>query len=91
MAELNALASTTHELRSLISQTVTHTSMVPTRIGKPEETGEHFPVREKLGNFAKTGKVREFYSKYWKNQKKLHWKIENKYRKICQPVIVKTL
>ena len=31
----------------------------------------HFPVREKLGNFVKTGKVREFYSKYWKNQKKI--------------------
>ena len=41
--------------------------MVPTRTGKPEE---HFPVREKSWNFAKTGKVREFYPKYWKNQKK---------------------
>ena len=28
-----------------------------TRTGK---TGEHFPVREKLGNFADTEKVREF-------------------------------
>ena len=28
------------------------------------------------GNFVKTGKVREFYSKYWKNQKKLSWKTE---------------
>ena len=46
------------------------------------------------GNFVKTGKVREFYSKYWKNQKKLYWKIEKntgKVREICQPVIVKTL
>ena len=40
--------------------------------------GRHFPVREKSGNFVKTGKVREFYSKYWKNQKKLYWKIEKK-------------
>ena len=31
---------------------------------KPGKTGEHFPVREKSGNFAKTGKVREFYPKY---------------------------
>ena len=34
------------------------------------KTGEHFPVRQKLGNFAETGKVREFYPKYWKDQKK---------------------
>ena len=27
-----------------------------------------FPVREKSGNFEKTGKVREFYPKYWKNE-----------------------
>ena len=38
------------------------------------------------GNFAKTGKVREFYPKYWKNRKKNSW-----VREICQPVIVKTL
>ena len=65
--------------------------MVPTRTGK---MGQHFPVREKSGNFAKTGKVREFYPKYWKNQKKLYWKVEKDTRKvgeICQPVIVKTL
>ena len=43
------------------------------------------------GNFVKTRKVREFYSKYWKNQIKLYWKIEKntgKVREICQPVIV---
>ena len=34
------------------------------------KTGEHFPVREKSGNFAKTGKVKEFYLKYWEDQKK---------------------
>ena len=53
--------------------------MVPTRTGnqgKPGKMGRHFPVREKSGNFVKTGKVREFYSKYWKNWKKLYWKIE---------------
>ena len=71
--------------------------MVPTGTGnqgKPGEMGRHFPVREKSGNFVKTGKVREFYSKYWENWKKLHWKIEKntgKVREICQPVIVKTL
>ena len=40
--------------------------------------GEHFPVGERLGNFAKIGKIREFYPKYWKDQKKLCWKIEKK-------------
>ena len=43
--------------------------MVPTGTGKPGKMGKHFPVREKSGNYVKTGKVREFYSKYWKNQK----------------------
>ena len=58
--------------------------MVPTGTGnqgKPGKMGRHFPVRE-------------FYSIYWKNQKKLYWKIEKntgKVREICQPVIVKTL
>ena len=72
-------------------------NMVPTGTGnqgKPGKMGRHFPVRKKSGNFVKTGKVREFYSKYWKNWKKLHWKIEKntgKVREICQPVIVKTL
>ena len=44
--------------------------MVPTGTGnqgKPGKMGRHFPVREKSGNFIKTGKVREFYLKYWKN------------------------
>ena len=71
--------------------------MVPTGTGnqgKPGKMGRHFPFREKSGNFVKTGKVREFYSKYWKNQKKLYWKIEKntgKVWEICQPVMVKTL
>ena len=73
------------------------TTMVPTGTGnqgKPGKMGRHFPVREKSGNFVKTGKVREFYSKYWNNWKKLYWKIEKntgKVREICQPAIVKTL
>ena len=46
-------------------------SVVPTRTGKPGKIGEHFPVRKKSRNFAKTGKVREFYTKYWKNLKKI--------------------
>ena len=46
--------------------------MVPTLTGK---TGKHFPVREKSGNFAKTGKVREFYPKYWENKKKYTGKL----------------
>ena len=36
--------------------------MVPTGTGnqgKPGKMGRHFPVREKSGNFVKTGKVRE--------------------------------
>ena len=36
--------------------------MVPTGTGnqgKPGKIGRHFPVREKSGNFVKTGKVRE--------------------------------
>ena len=60
--------------------------------GKPGKVGRHFSVREKSGNFVKTGKVMEFYSKYWKNQKKLYWKIEKntgKVSKISQPVIEK--
>ena len=68
--------------------------MVPTRTGKTGKMGRHFSVREKSENFVKTGKVREFYSKYWKNQKKLYWKTEKytgKVWKICEPVIVKTL
>ena len=35
-------------------------SMVPIGTGKPGKMGRHFPVREKPGNFVKTGKVREF-------------------------------
>ena len=49
--------------------------MVPTRTGnqgKPGKMGRHFPVRQKTVNFVKTGKVREFYSKYWKNKKKCY-------------------
>ena len=65
--------------------------MVPTGTGK---MGRHFPVMEKSGNFVKTGKVREFYSEYWRNQKKLYWKTERnawKVREIYQPVIIKAL
>ena len=60
-------------------------------IGKTWKNGKAF---FQSGNFVKTGKVREFYSKYWKNQKKLCWKIEKntgKVWEICQLVIVKTL
>ena len=57
--------------------------------------GEHFPIREKLGNFAKTGKVREFYPKYWENQKKTYAenleKNTGEVREICQLVILKIL
>ena len=70
-------------------------NMVPTGTGKKGEPGKmrrHFSVREKSGNFAKTRKVREFYSKYWENLKNLYWKIEKntgKVWEICQPVIAK--
>ena len=33
--------------------------MFPTQTGK---TREHFPAREKSGNFAKTGKIRKNYT-----------------------------
>ena len=35
---------------------------------KTWKNGKHFPVREKSGNFEKTGKVRENRTKYWKTQ-----------------------
>ena len=41
---------------------------VLTRTGTPRKMGRHFPVREKLGNFEQTGKVRETRTKYWKTQ-----------------------
>ena len=42
--------------------------MVPTSTGKPGNMRVHYPVREKLGNFEHTGKVREFYPNYWKSE-----------------------
>ena len=42
--------------------------MVPTRTGKPGKMRKLFPIEEKSGNFEQTGKVREFYLKYWKNE-----------------------
>ena len=42
---------------------------------------EHFPLREKSRNFDHTGKVREFYPKYWKNEEILTWENGNKYWK----------
>ena len=58
--------------------------MVPTgtgKTGKPDKNGRHFPVTEKSANFVKTGKVREFYTKYWKNQKIYAGKLGKKYWK----------
>ena len=40
--------------------------MVPTSTRKPGKMGVHFLVREKPRNFEHTGKVWEFYPKYWK-------------------------
>ena len=45
--------------------------MVPTwtrKLENLEKVGKLFPVREKPGNFEQTGKVREFYLKYWKRE-----------------------
>ena len=67
--------------------------MVPTGTGKPGKMERHSPVKEKSGNFVKTGKDREFYSKYWKNQKNF-CKTEKdigKVSEIYQSEIVKTL
>ena len=52
--------------------------MVPNGPGK---MGDYFPVREKSENFAKTGKVREFYPKYWENREILTLENGNKYWK----------
>ena len=44
--------------------------MVPTGIGnqgKPGKMGRHFPIREKSGNFVKTGKVREKLGNFAQN------------------------
>ena len=41
---------------------------------------KHFPVREKSGNLVKTGKVSEFYSIYWKNQKKYTGKLKKNWK-----------
>ena len=68
-------------------------AVVPTGTGNQGKPGKWKGIFQS-GNFVKTGKVREFYSKYWKNWKKLYWKIEKNtgnVREICQPVIVKTL
>ena len=45
--------------------------MVPTwtrKTGKPGKIRKLFPVSEKSGNFEHTGKVGEFYPKYWENE-----------------------
>ena len=42
--------------------------MVPTWTGKPGKMGEHFPVREKSGNFEQTEKVRDLCPEYWKSR-----------------------
>ena len=53
--------------------------MVPTGTGKQGKLGKmgrHFPVGEFCQDWKSQGKIGEFYSKYWKKQKKLYWKIE---------------
>ena len=61
--------------KGLMTQ-LTHGSHRDWKSGKTWKMGRHFPVREKSGNFVKTGKIREFYSEYWENGKNLYWKIE---------------
>ena len=39
--------------------------MVPTGTRKPGKLGDHFSIGQKSENFDLTGKVREFYTKYW--------------------------
>ena len=58
--------------RTMIFQTGRPFSWFPTWTGKTRKPGKMrklFPVREKSGNFEQTGKVREFYPKYWKNER----------------------
>ena len=48
--------------------------MVPTGTanqGKPGKMGRHFPVREKSGNFVKTGKVKEKSGNFTQNTRKI--------------------
>ena len=52
-------------------------AMVPTGIGKTGKMRKLFPVKEKSGSFEQTGKVREFYTKYWKNEGILSKILEN--------------
>ena len=68
--------------------------MIPTRTGKPEKIWRGFSNEEKSENFAKTGKVRELYPKYWEIRKKYTGKLKKntgKVREICQPVTLRTL
>ena len=41
--------------------------MVPTGTGKIGKMGKHFPVRDKSGNFDKTGKVSEKSGNFTQN------------------------
>ena len=61
--------------------------MVPTRTGnqgKPGKMGRHFPVREKSGNFVKTGKVREKSGNFTQNTGKIGKNYTGKLKRILE-------
>ena len=79
----------TNILREKLSNLWLQACMVPTGTGnqgKPGKMGRYFPVKEKSGNFVKTGKVGEFYLKYWGNREKFYWKIEKNFKKYWKTV-----
>ena len=61
--------------------------MVPTGTGnqgKPGKMGRHFPVREKSGNFVKTGKVREKSGNFTQNTGKIRKNYTGKLKRILE-------
>ena len=71
--------------------------MVPTRTGKQEKPGKmgrHFSSQGKVREFCQDWNSQGILLKILEKSEKINWKIEKntgKVRKICQPVIVKTL
>ena len=61
--------------------------MVPTGTGnqgKPGKMGRHFPVREKTGNFVKTGKVRGKSWNFTQNTGKIGKNYSGKLKRILE-------
>ena len=52
--------------------------------GKPGKMGRHFPVKEKSGNFVKTGKVREKLGNFTQNTGKIRKNYTGKLKEILE-------